>query len=101
MLECTLQPKVCSPLQVVFSSKGKPQLVLDLQFINQYLLNQKFKYEGLGLVSNMFKLKSGYHHVDIYEDYWTYLAGMGGSNSIHSKFCLLALQQLAMFHKAP
>ena len=74
VLECTLQPKVCSPLQVVFSSKGKSWLVLDLRFINQYLLNRKFKCESLDLVSNMFEhneyffafdLKSGYHHVDM------------------------------------
>ena len=55
VLECTLQPKICSRLHVVFNSNGKPRLVLDLWFINQYFLNQKFKYEGLSLVSNMFE----------------------------------------------
>ena len=75
MIECAVQPRVCSPLQVVFNSSGKPRLVLDLRYINQYLLNQKFKYEGLDLVPAMFERnnyffafdpKSGYHHVDIH-----------------------------------
>ena len=82
MIECAVQPRVCSPLQVVFNSSGKPRLVLDLRYINQCLLNQKFKYEGLDLVPAMFEcnnyfftfdLKSGYHHVDIHTDCWTYL----------------------------
>ena len=55
LIECAVQPRVCSPLQVVFNSSGKPRLVLDLRYINQYLLNQKFKYEGLDLVPTMFE----------------------------------------------
>ena len=55
--------------------------MLDLRYINQYLLTQKFKYEGLDLVPTLFErndhfftfdLKSGYHHVDIHEDCWTF-----------------------------
>ena len=55
LLECALQPKVCSPVQVVLNAGGKPRLVLDLRYINQYLLTQKFKYEGLDLVSTLFE----------------------------------------------
>lgn len=44
--------------------------------------NDKFKYEGLDLVVQMFRkgeyfftfdLKSGYHHVDVYIDFWIFL----------------------------
>ena len=90
LIECAVQPRVCSPLQVVFNSSGKARLVLDLRYINQYLLNQKFKYEGLDLVPAMFErnnyfftfdLKSGYHHIDIHTDCWIYL-GLSWSNKL-------------------
>ena len=70
-LEC---PAVCSPLSVVENAKGKLRLVLDLRYVNQFLPELKFKYEGLSLVPQMFEkgdhffnfdLKSGYHHVCI------------------------------------
>ena len=41
---------MCSPLSVVQNDKGKQRLVIDLQYVNQYLPVQKFKYEGLNLV---------------------------------------------------
>ena len=75
-------PNVCSPLSVVVNAKGKRRLVLDLRYVNQFIPEQKFKYEGLSLVPQMFNkgeyfftfdLKSGYHHVDIHPDFWTYL----------------------------
>ena len=75
-------PLVCSPLSVVENAKGKLRLVLDLRYVNQFLPKHKFKYEGLNLVPQMFEkgdhfftfdLKSGYHHVDIHVDFWTYL----------------------------
>jgi len=42
-------PTVCSPLQVVVNAKGKRRLVLDLRYVNHYLCQSKFKYEGLYL----------------------------------------------------
>ena len=79
---CTTCPIVTSPLSVVFNAKGKPRLVLDLRYVNQFLPDHKFKYEGLSLVPSLFQsgdffstfdLKSGYHHVDIHQDFWPYL----------------------------
>ena len=76
------RPQVCSPLSVVANSKGKKRLVLDLRYLNQFLLKEKFKYEDLRTAMLMFErgdllvtfdLKSGYHHVDIHEKHWTYL----------------------------
>ena len=74
-------PIVCSPLSVVTNASGK-RLVLDLRYVNQFLPDCKFKYEGLELVPTLFNCgnyfttfdpKSGYHHVDIHEDSWPYL----------------------------
>ena len=79
---CKECPLVCSPLSVVKKDSGKCRLVVDLRYVNQFLLTQKFKYEGLNLVPDLlrkgeyfftFDLKSGYHHVDIHEDCQQYL----------------------------
>ena len=75
-------PYVCSPLSAVVSNSQKKRLVMDLRYLNQHLLQAKFKYEDLRLAMTMFEkgdfmfsfdLKAGYHHVDIHEEYWQYL----------------------------
>lgn len=75
-------PYVCSPLSVVISNSQKKRLVIDLRYLNQHLLEDKFKYEDLRLAMLMFEkedfmfsfdLKAGYHHVDIYKEHWQYL----------------------------
>ena len=50
-------PVVCSPLSVVANASGKlclVRLVLDLRYINQFLPDRKFKYEGLDLIPTLF-----------------------------------------------
>ena len=56
--------------------------MIDLRYLNQHLLLEKFKYEDLRLAMLMlekgdfmfsFDLKAGYHHVDIHEKHWQYL----------------------------
>ena len=80
--QCSECPAVCSPLSVVVNARGKKRLVLDLRYVNQFILLTKFKYEGLNIIPQIFSkgdyfftfdLKSGYHHVDIHEDCWPYL----------------------------
>ena len=75
-------PVVCSPLSVVVSSGGKKRFVIDLRYLNGYLLKDSFKYEDLRIAMLMFQkgdylfsfdLKSGYHHVDIHKHHWQYL----------------------------
>ena len=75
-------PVVCSPLSVVVSNGGKKRLVIDLRYLNGYLLKDSFKYEDLRIAMLMFQkgdylfsfdLKSGYHHVDIHKHHWQYL----------------------------
>ena len=79
-----------SPLSVVVNACGKKRLVLDLRYVNQFILLTKFKYEGLNVVPQIFSkgdyfftfdLKSGYHHVDNHEDCWPYLGFSWGSGS--------------------
>ena len=48
-------PIVCSPLLVVENTKGKLRLVTDLRYVNQFLNQYKFKYEGLDLISSLFR----------------------------------------------
>ena len=77
IVECNECPLVCSPLQVVTNAKGKQRLVIDLRYVNQYLVHFKFKYEGLNVIPSLFQrgdfmitfdLKLGYHYVDINRD---------------------------------
>ena len=86
--QCSECPSVCSPLSVVINARGKKRLVLDLRYVNQFILMSKFKYEGLNVVPQLFSkgdffitfdLKSGYHHVDIHDDCWSYLGFSWGS----------------------
>ena len=69
-------PHVCSPLSVVTSTEGKKRLVINLRYLNQYLRRDSFKYEDLHTLMAIlmpndflfkFDLKSGYHHVEIFQ----------------------------------
>ena len=75
--EVASPPTVCSPLLVVQGRSGKKRLVINLRYINRFLLKVKFKYEDIrtglmffekGDFLCTFDLKSGYHHVDIHVD---------------------------------
>ena len=88
--ESVSAPTVCSPLHVVANARGKLRLVIDLRYLNQFLVQCKFKYEGINLIPTLFKkgdfaftfdLKSGYHHVDINEDFQSYLGFSWGVGS--------------------
>ena len=88
VVPCAECPQVCNPLLVVSNVSGKKRLVIDLRYVNQFLRLQKFKYEGLPLVPQLFNkgeffvtfdLKSGYHHVDIHPTGWKYLGFSWGT----------------------
>lgn len=77
------QVHVCSPLGVVPKKNGKRRLILDLRFLNKHLAKRKFKFEDLRVVAEIlqpgdwfftFDLRNGYHHVDIFQEHWKYLA---------------------------
>ena len=76
------RPYICSPLSVASNSQGKLRLVLNLRYLNQYLWVDKFKYEDLRTAMQLFQrgdylfsfdLKSGYHHISIFEPHWKFL----------------------------
>ena len=55
---------------------GNSRLIINLHYLNQYLWQDNFKYKDLRIAMLMFlkgnfmfsfDLKSGYHHVDIYQ----------------------------------
>jgi hypothetical protein len=80
--EVSSRPFFVSPLGVVPKGEDKLRLILDLRFLNQFLQPRLFKYESIRPVSELcspgdllftMDLKSGYHHVDIFQDHWQYL----------------------------
>ena len=106
----TEKPYICSPLSVVANAEGKLRLVLNLRYLNQFLSQMKFKYEDLKVALLMFTeddflfkfdLKSGYHHLDIFEPHqntWVLLGKLMDSNTfMFSLSYLLACQPHAMF----
>lgn len=74
-------PPFCvNPLTVAEGKKLR--LVLDLRHVNNFVYQQKFQYENLNSLSEVFEkdfwfftwdLKSGYHHVNIFEPHQKYL----------------------------
>ncbi|XP_078688642.1 uncharacterized protein LOC144920363 [Branchiostoma floridae x Branchiostoma belcheri] len=75
-------PFICNPLSVAIQSSGKKRLILDLRYVNLFLFKHKFKCEDLRLAAKEFRrnefmftfdLKSGYHHIDIFQGHRKYL----------------------------
>lgn len=83
IVSCLEPPTVISPLSVCIQSNGKKRLILDLRHVNTFLRKAHVKYEDWKIALSYFEkgaymfsfdLKSGYHHVEIYEGHQTYLA---------------------------
>jgi hypothetical protein len=82
IIEVPSRPFFVSPLGVVSKGEDKLRLILDLRFLNQFLQPRPFKFESICSVSELcapgdllftVDLKSGYHHVDIFQDHWQFL----------------------------
>lgn len=80
--ETVRPPKVVNPLSVAINSNGKKRLILDLRYINDHLFKFGVKYEAFDILTHYvtkngytinFDMKSGYHHVDIFEQHQCYL----------------------------
>ena len=76
------KPEVINPLSVSVNSCGKERLILDLRHVNANLLKFPVRYENLYDFSKFiqkdgflikFDLKSGYHHLDIFEGHQNFL----------------------------
>ena len=84
-------PLVVNPLTVSFCA-GKYRLILDLTYINSFIVHQKIKFDDWTLMEQFvsrgsflfkFDIKQGYHHVDIFSEHQTYLGfswNMEGEN---------------------
>ena len=81
IIETSEKPYVVNPLTVATSTKKK-RLVLDLRHINSCSVLDHVKFEDWKVALQYaklndymfsFDLKSGYHHIDIHEDYQKYL----------------------------
>jgi hypothetical protein len=75
-------PQVVNPLSVAVQASGKKRLILYLRYVNKCLLKHKVKHEDWRVALPYFEkdaymfsfdLKSGYHHVDIYNEHQTFL----------------------------
>ncbi len=82
IVELTAPAFVNNPLTVSISRKSKKRLILDLSWLNTYVVYEKFRLEdfrtlrpylSLGGFLFCFDLSSGYHHCDIHEDFVKYL----------------------------
>ena len=106
-MQVSSKPFICSPLSVVVNSEDKLRLLLNLK--HHFLRKDKFKFEDLRVALLMFQkgdllfkfdLKSGYHHVDIYEPHQKYLdfawETEGKVNYFVLLYCLLAYRQHVM-----
>lgn len=74
-------PHLVDPLTVSVNAKGKERLILDLRYVNQYVVLYKFKLEGIKEALDFvqkdgfkfkFDLSSGYHHIDLHPSMFKY-----------------------------
>ena len=104
--ECLTKPKVLNPLLV--STKGKKRLILDLRYVNNYLFKDKIKFDDWNSFQNYlesnkgylfkFDLKTGYHHVDIFDEHQT---NLGLSQEINQQMHYFVLTVLPFGLSAP
>ena len=82
VVQTKVPPRVVNPLSVSVQANGKKRLILDLTYVNKFLRKMHVKYEDWKTAISYFArnaymfsfdLKSGYHHVEIFERHQTYL----------------------------
>ena len=94
--------KVINPLSVSENSAAKKRPILKLRYINEYLYKDKIKFDVWKRFENYlehtedgyafrFDLKSGYHHIDMFEEHQTYLGFSWKINNILKFFVFTVL----------
>ena len=80
--QLSYKPHVVNPLSVSVHPNGKKSLILDLRYVNHFIKKLRIKYDDWKIASHMFRkngymfsfdLKSGYHHVEIFQPHQTFL----------------------------
>ena len=70
------KPVVVNPLSVSVQPNGIKKLILDLRYVNHFIKKLRIRYDDWKIASLMFQkngymfsfdLKSGYHHVEIFQ----------------------------------
>ena len=99
VMKVDVPPKVVNPLSV--SENGdKKRLILDLRYVNQHLWKKHVKFEDFKIFRNYiregsfmfhFDFRSGYHHIDIFEEHWTYLGFSWTENGVTSYYVFIVL----------
>ena len=99
--EVKAPPKVINLLSVSKNSAGKKRLILDLIYISEHLYKDKIKLDDWKCFENYlehtdgyafkFDFKSGYHHVDMFEEHQTYLGFSWKINNILKFFVFTVL----------
>ena len=76
-------PVVINGMGVVQNRKGKLRLILGARYVNMFVPYEHFTYERIADVPQYMQMcdcfvladaKSGYHHIPMHQDSWTYLA---------------------------
>ena len=100
VIEVPFIPHVVSPLSVSVNSSGKKRLILDLRHVNQYVWKDKVKFEDWRVLRTFvskggflfgFDLKSGYHHVEIFQPHQTFLGFSWSFTGVIKHFCFTVL----------
>ena len=90
---------IISPLSVANNGE-KPRLILDLRYLNSFIATTKFKYEDIRTVRDLFNkgdyffkadLKSGYHHLNIFEQHQKFLSFAWNIDGVTRYFCFTVL----------
>ena len=76
------RPEFINPLHVASQSSGKKRLILDPSHLNNFIVKTSVKCEDLKTVIQFLKsdyvfsfdIKSGYHHIGIFEEHRKYLS---------------------------
>ena len=80
--QCSNIPFVVNPLTVSIQRSGKARLILDLRHVNIHVWKEKVKFDDWQVAMSYFSsecfmfafdLKSGYHHIEMFEDHCEYL----------------------------
>ena len=81
--QVSYKPVVLNPLSVSVQPNGKKRLILDLRYVNnRFTKKLRIKYDDWKIASLMFRkngymfsfdLKSGYHHIEIFQPHQTFL----------------------------
>ena len=75
-------------------------MVINLRYVNWFLKFESFKYEDLRTLMSIlspsdflfkFDLKSGYHHVEIFEPHWKYLSFAWGIGKVKTFYVFTVL----------